>query len=240
MKRLARHIHRLMAGHDEGSVLTEFIIVAPVYLLLFGGLLLMCDMLMLKNKIVMLDQFITIAGTHRLMQGNDESAISNHIKSVFNGFMPGSVSSPASYANLYQSHNNQILANRWNAVYAGRIDVEYHLPDMIYELLSVQRVLFGDEKYTKQPTSYRFYADPTTGEFPGSTLCRYHIIQRNWTPQNGESGFNRAADAKRLIGDSILSNVVGDGWLFTEDTLGTETSSGNDVTYKQQLGSYAE
>ena len=33
---------------------------------------------------------------------------------------------------------------------------------------------------------------------------------------------------------------VGDGWLFTEDTLGTETSSGNDVTYKQQLGSYAE
>ena len=238
--KLARHILNLLTGRDEGSVLTEFLIVAPIYLLLFGGMLLMGDMLMLKNKIVMLDQFITVGGTHRLMLGNDENAIAGHIKSVFNGFTPGSVSSPASYANLYQSHNNQILANRWNAVYAGRIDVEYHLPDLIYELLSVQRVLFGDDKYTKQPTSYRFYADPATGDFPRPTLCRYHIIQRNWTPQNGESGFNRAAAANKLIGDSILANVIGDGWLFTEDTLGTESSSASDITYEQQLGSYAE
>lgn len=229
-----------MTGSDQGSVLTEFLIVAPIYLLLFGGMLLMCDMVMLKNKIAMLDQFITVGGTHRLMLGNNESAIAGHIKNVFNGFMPGSVNSPASYANLYQSHNGQILANRWNAVYAGRIDVEYHLPEMLYQLLSLQRTVFGDEKYTKQPVSYRFYPDPATGEFPGPNLCRYHVIQRNWTPQSGEKGFNRAADAKKLIGEAILGNVIGDGWLFTEDTLGSETPAGNDVTYKQQLGSYAE
>ena len=81
--KFARNIQRLMTGSDQGSVLTEFLIVAPIYLLLFGGMLLMCDMVMLKNKIAMLDQFITVGGTHRLMLGNNESARAGHIKNVF-------------------------------------------------------------------------------------------------------------------------------------------------------------
>lgn len=235
MKR--RLCHRLLFG-DKGSVLAEFIIVAPLYFLLFGGLLLFNDMLRLKNKITMLDMFVTIAGTNRLMKESG-SALKPKIEKVFQSFAPQSVSSPNAFGNLYESNDGTVLSNHWNAVYGGRIDVAYKLPTTVNALLSAQRLVSGDEKYHKTPTEYRFYTDSTTGEFPDEKECRFHLIERHWQPGSGDD-FDRTADAKDLLGDDVLKNVIGDAWLFTEDTLSASEASGNTSTYKQTLGDYAE
>ena len=224
---------------ESGSVLTEFLIVAPIYLMLFGALLMSHDMLRVKNKILMLDDFVTIVGTHRLMGGNDE-AITTKVKSTWGDFMPSSVRTPLMIANQYESSEGKSLANNWNAVYAGRVDVEYTLPTHVYSLLSMQRVLFGSEKDPWPPKSFRFYADPKTGEFPSERECRFHIIQRHWTAQNSKKGYDRTADAYKLIGDGIMSNVLKDAWLFTEEVQGASEVEGNDSTYKQQLAKYAD
>ena len=225
---------------ERGSVLTEFLIVAPLYLLLFGGLLLSNDMVRLKNKIAMVDVFVTMTGTHRFVGEEEAPKITEQVSHVWGDFMPGSVNSPLMIANEYQSSDGHTLSNRWNAVYAGRVDAEYRLPWMINSLLSVQRVVFGDKNYAKHPQVYRMYADPKTGEFPPENECRFHVIQRHWTTKASQKGFNRGADAYKLVGDGILNNVMGDAWLFTKSTLAAEETEGNDSTYKQQLAKYGE
>ncbi len=224
---------------ERGSVLTEFLIVAPLYLLLLGGLLLSHDMLRVKNKILMLDEFITVTGTHRYMRDNTD-AISTKATSIWGDFMPNSVKTPLMIANEYESNEGKSLANTWNAVYAGRVDVEYNLPTHINSLLSVQRIVFGDANTPPPPQSFRFYADPKTGQFPSERECRFHVIQRHWTSKSGKKGFDRAADAYKLVSDGIMSNVLKDSWLFAEEVQGTSSVEGNDSTYTQQLAEYAE
>ena len=226
-------------GSERGSVLTEFLIVAPLYLVLFGALLLSHDMLRVKNKILMLDEFVTVVGTQRLMRGKSDE-ISKKVLSTWGDFMPGSVATPLMIANEYESSEGKSLGNNWNAVYAGRVDVEYLLPTHINSLLSVQRIVFGDENTPAPPQSYRFYADPKTGQFPSERECRFHVIQRHWTGKSGKKEFNRTADAAKLIGDRIMSNVLQDPWLFAEDTQSASSVESNDSTYKQQLAKYAE
>lgn len=235
-----RRIETQTGRGEEGSVLTEFLLVAPLYLLLLGGLLLSNDMIRLKNKVAMVDMFVTMTGTNRLVGETEAAEITKEVGHVWGDFMPGSINSPLMIANEYQSSDGHTLSNRWNAVYAGRVDTEYRLPWMINSLLSVQRVVFGDEKYEKTPQVYRMYADPKTGEFPPENECRFHVIQRHWSPKGSKKGFNRGADAYKLLGDGIFSNVVGDAWLFTESTLSTGDSESNDSTYTQQLAQYGE
>lgn len=243
IKRIGCEFRRIIAGcrlDDGGSVLTEFLIVAPLYLVLFGGLLLSHDMLRVKNKILILDDFVTVTGTQRFMRSKGD-AITAHVTNLWKDFMPSTVTTPLMIANEYESSEGKSLGNNWNAVYAGRVDVEYKLPQHIYSLLSVQRIVFGDEKTPMPPSSYRFYADPKTGQFPSERECRFHVIQRHWTQEAGKKEFNRMADAAKLIGDKIMSNVIQDPWLFAEDTQAVSSSSeSNDSTYKQQLTKYAE
>jgi len=219
----------------------EFILVAPLYLLLFGGLLLTSEIVLLKNKVAMLDSFVTIGGTHRLMQG-DQSAMNKQIKSVFATFMPGSVSSPARIGDLFEQADGNILSNHWNAVFAGRADVEYKMPTLIYELMAVHRVLFGGEEDDEPPTTFKFYSDPATGEFPDadSKVYRFHVVQRQWEP-GSDSAYDRSKEAKKLVQSNIMSNVLADNWLFTKGEIASVEDSDSDTDeYKQQLGKYAE
>ena len=225
---------------DGGSVLMEFLIVAPLYLLMFGGLLLSNDMLRLKNKVQMLDAYVTVVGTHRNMRDQGD-AVAQSVDKMRGGFMPESVTIPMMLANEYQSSQGKTLSNKWNAVYAGRVDAEYRLPAHINSLLSVQRVVFGDENYPAPPQVYRFYADPKTGAFPSENECRFHVIQRHWTSNGGDKAYDRQADASQLVCDKIMANVLQDGWLFAEEVQGVSSSGeGNDATYQQQLAEYAE
>ena len=240
--RIGQKARRMFHGFrfgNGGSVLTEFLIVAPLYFVLFGGLLLSHDMLRVKNKILILDDFVTVTGTQRFMRGKGD-AITTHVTNLWKDFMPSSIKTPLMIANEYESSEGKNLANNWNAVYAGRVDVEYKLPTYVYSLLSVQRIVFGDQNTPAPPSSFRFFADPKTGEFPNERECRFHIIQRHWTPDTGKNGFNRDVKASKLIGDSIMTNVLQDAWLFSESAQGVSSVEGNDSTYKQQLAEYAE
>lgn len=225
---------------EEGSVLTEFLLVAPLYLMLLGGLLMSNDMVRLKNKVAMVDMFVTMTGTNRHVGEAEANAITEEVNNIWGDFLPGSINCPLMIANEYQSSDGSTLANRWNSVYAGRVDTEYRLPSLINALLSLQRVIFGDEKYGKQVQYFRMYADPVTGDFPPENECRFQVIQRHWTSKGAEKGFDRGADAYKLIGDGILSNVTSDAWLFTKSTLSTSEVEGNDSTYKTQLLKYGE
>jgi hypothetical protein len=231
-------LNKIWTG-DGGSVLTEFLIVAPLYLLLLGGLLLCNDMMRLKLKIQTLDCLVTLTGTHRLMRG-DGDKLAAQVNKTWGDFMPKSVKTPLMLANEYQSSEGKTLSNKWNAVYAGRVDAEYHLPTMINALLSVQRIVFGDENYPEHPQVFRFYADSKTGQFPPENVCRFHTIQRHWTTGGGDADYDRMADAYKLVCDQIMSNVLQDGWLFAEEVQGVTSASGNDATYSQQLADYAE
>ena len=224
---------------QQGSVLTEFLIVAPLYLLLMGGLLLSHDMLRVKNKILMVDDFVTVTGTHRMMRDSGD-AITKHVNGVWGDFQPQTVNVPLMIANEYQSNNGKKLVNKWNAVYAGRVDVEYKLPYLIHSMLSMQRIIFGDESWPEQPTSFRFYADPKTGAFPAENDCRYHVIQRHWV-QGGDKKFDRSQSAEKLVTNGVMANVLQDQWLFTDEVKGVSTSGDeNASSYKQQLAEYAE
>ncbi|MBR0458898.1 MAG: hypothetical protein IJJ26_06650 [Victivallales bacterium] len=212
--------------------------MAPLYLLLFGGLLLSHDLIRIKNKILMLDGFVTVTGTQRFMRSSGDGIV-KQVNKTWGDFMPKAVSTPLMIANEYETSQGKNLSNKWNAVYAGRVDVEYKLPSHINSLLSVQRIVFGDENSPAPIQKYRFFADPKTGSFPVENECRFHIIQRHWGP-GGDSGYDRAADAYKLIGSKIMTNVLQDGWLFADNVQGVETTEGNDATYKQQLAQYAE
>ena len=217
----------------------EFLIVAPLYLLMFGFLLLINDMVRLKNKVQMLDSFVTLVGTHRDMRGENDS-IAKQVDKIWGTFMPESVKVPLMIANEYQSSEGKTLSNKWNAVYAGRVDAEYHLPTHINSLLSVQRIVFGDKKTTAPLQVYRFYANPQTGAFPSENECRFHVIQRHWTSGSGEKGYDRSADAYKLISNKIMSNVLQDGWLFADEVQGVSSEEGNDASYERQLADYGE
>ena len=223
---------------EGGSVLTEFLLVAPMYLVLFGGLLLSHDMLRVKNKILMLDEFVTVTGTHRLLRDSG-AEITKQVTKTWGDFMPKSVSTPLMIANQYESSEGKHLANNWNAVYAGRVDVEYKVPENVHALLSIQRIVFGDKDTPPAPTSFKFFADAKTGQFPDERECRFHVIQRHWTP-GGKMEYDRSAEASKLISNGVMSNVLKDPWLFTKSAQGVSSVQGNDANYKQQLAKYAE
>ena len=224
---------------EQGSVLMEFLIVAPLFLLLLGGLLLSNDMLRLKNKILMLDEFVTVVNTHRTMQGNRDAAKSR-VDKTWGTFAPDSVYVSNILADEYEGDDGNGSSNNWNTLYAGRIDAEYRLPTTINSLLSVQRIVFGDENYSAPPQTFRFYADPKTGFFPNNKECRFHVVQRHWTPGQGNRDYDRIAQASELVCDDIAENIAQDSWLLLGNGSEVGRFSGNNRGHKQQLGEYAE
>lgn len=226
---------------DSGSVLTEFLLVAPLYLLLFGFLMLSNDLLRVKNKILMLDDFVTVTGTHRFMRESGDS-ITKHVNRIWGDFLPKSVNVPLMIANEYENSQGKQLVNGWNAVYAGRVDVEYKLPSIFNSMLSVQRVVFGDKDTPAPPQSFRFYANPQTGEFPSENDCRFHVIQRYWSRGTGDKKLNRGVYARVLVQGGIMANVLEDSWLFADQVKSTSTSTGEDESkpYEQMLLNYAQ
>ncbi len=225
---------------DGGSVLTEFVIVAPLYLLLFGGVLLLNDMIGLKSKVSELDVFVTVAGSHRAYAGQAEQ-VSAAIKRRVTAFLPGAVTIHNAIAEAFVTDEDVALRNNWNAVYAGRADVSYRQPEPFCYLLEVQNLVQG-EKFD-EPARYRFFADPATKDFPteGEKVYRFHLLQRHWTSGGGDGSYDRGASAASLVGDSILANVVGDDWLFTKKTSSVSSGVGGATEeYKIQLGKYTE
>lgn len=229
------------AGDDreQGSVLMEFLIVAPLYLLLLGGLLLSNDMLRLKNKILMLDEFVTVVNTHRSMQGNRDAA-RNRVDETWGTFAPDSVQVSNILADEYEGDEGGASSNNWGSLYAGRIDAEYRLPSTINSLLSVQRIVFGDENYSAPPQTFRFYANPRTGAFPSNKECRFHVVQRHWSPGSGSEEYDRGVQAEELVCGGIAENTAQDGWISLGNASDPGRFSGNSQGHKQQLGAYAE
>ncbi len=230
-----RHSFHLSA--DGGSVLVEFLLVAPLYLLLFGGLMLTNDLARLKNKAAVLDAYVTIGRTHRLC-GRSASAVDRHVKELFASFLPGAASSPYAFG---EKTEGKAVANKWGALYGGRIDVEYKMPTLFLEMMAVRRIVFGSKDEPKPMTVFRFYADPKTGEFPDDHEARFLQVQRFWEP-GGDHDVDRAAKGKSLVGDGIVGNVVADGWLFVsgDDSASAKLDTGKLSEYEQTLGEYAE
>ena len=235
---VGRHIFHWTA--DGGSVLVEFLLVAPLYLLLFGGLMLTNDLARLKNKAAVLDAYVTIGRTHRLC-GRSASAVDRHVKELFASFLPGAVSSPYAFGEKTEGTDGKAVANKWQALYGGRIDVEYKMPTLFLEMMAVRRILFGSKDESKPMTMFRFYADPKSGEFPDDHEARFFQVQRFWEP-GGDHDVDRTAKGESLVGDGILGNVLADGWLFVsdDDTASARLDTGKLSEYEQTLGEYAE
>ena len=213
---------------DSGSVLTEFLIVAPLYLALFGALMLLQDAMRVRGKVTMLDALVTEAGVHRLSD-SQETLKTKYIPQSFVTFAPGTVKMKHAHVDLFtdDSGGSHQLSNGFCAVFGGRMDIEYTMPDFIYSLMAVQQVLFGEGVPKREPMT--FFADDTKP-------YRFHFLQRH-----GDSD-ERATPAAQLISKGVLSKTLMDGWLFAEKAQGVEVkgAENSETEYRQQLGKYAE
>ena len=213
---------------DQGSVLTEFLIVAPLYLALFGALMLLQDAMRVRGKVAMLDTLLTEAGVHRLADAQ-KSLQDKFIPQSLSTFAPGSVKMKHAHVDVFSDDGGegQKMANTFCAVYGGRVDIEYKMPDFIYSLMAVQQVLFGNGVPKREPLA--FFAD-------NPNPYRFHFLQRN------SSSSERATPAGQLLSKGVLSKTLLDSWLFTSGTQGADiqSSENSDTDYKQQLGKYAE
>lgn len=212
----------------HGSVLMEFVIVAPLYFALLGGLFFVGELMLNRFRLMVGDHVGTwLAGT-RLMERDGEN---DAIGPLLQNYLFRDTLELA--GNIVVERDPDRLSY-FMALYKGGIkELSVSVPDWVRGMHYMYQCFSGNDN--SDLTTKRTY-DYLKGEDFRRSFSFHRIAP--WA-----EGYNRAASAAELVGNEILSNVLGDNWILSESELSEgrvsqESETSGQVT--RQLSEWSE
>ena len=213
---------RLVNGDSlrRGSVLMEFIIVAPLYFILLGGLFIVGDLAMNKIRFHIGEHFVTWVGASRYCPvvanggARDPDQIKAWVKPMYDLSIGGAIDNAGFRVDTPKEDVSQYFHNHFMQFYMGRIKkLPVKMPDWARGMLSMGDVMQGnainDEYATisfERGESFHSYS--------------FHRLPLAGIDTKAYDSYSRSKDipASQVVGDEILSHVVGaDAWINNLD-----------------------
>ena len=200
-------IHRLIR-ENKGSVLMEFILVAPVYFALWGGLFTVGELLLLNNRITVADRNMGYIIPY--LSENSPETQGKMLKVMIN--LTGKNVAEYEEADLgyeaftFKKVNNSasvITETNWGTMYATALTVRgVELPSFINGMLAVISVLSGDD-VKNEDFVY------SLGELQEEQLGRHYVLGRRSNVTYRNVGATKMLEtALKLSMENILGNPV--------------------------------
>ena len=203
--------HRLIR-ENKGSVLMEFILVAPVYFALLGGLFTVGELLLLNNRITVADRNMGYIIPY--LSENSPETQGKMLKVMIN--LTGKNVTEYKEADLgytkqspsftFKKVNNSasvITETKWGTMYATALTVNgVELPSFINGMLAVISVLSGDD-VKNEDFVY------SLGELQEEQLGRHYVLGRRSNVTYRNVGATKMLEtALKLSMENILGNPV--------------------------------
>ena len=200
----------------RGSVLMEFIVVAPLYFALLGGMYFVGELMLNRYRLAVGDHLGTwLAGT-RLM---DRSGGNDAIGGLFQDYLFRDTHELAGQLSIGRDTRGM---NYFMSMYGGGIKrLSISVPNWIRGMLYMHQAFSGgdmDDLKTKRTFDYFKDAD-------------YHRSFSFHRSSGWPSSHNRAASAFDIVNSEILANVLGDTWILSESNIQQSGSSNADGGY---------
>ena len=205
----------------RGSVLMEFVIVAPLYFLLLGGMFYVGEFLLNRVRINIGDNFLTWSVATRLKSA--EMPITSYLE---NWLFSESLEKARLTVDL---SSNSSEVNQFCGLFKGGIDrVEIGIPVWAMGMLTMHKIMVG-QMLSEDDTAARFdFFDENESNVRAVCLHRFNEL-------DAAPGYSRSKDipARDLLPQNNLANVISDGWINSEvqaKILGTQgTEHGGDI-----------
>ncbi len=203
--------HRLIR-ENKGSVLMEFILVAPVYFALLGGLFTVGELLLLNNRITVADRNMGYIIPY--LSENSPETQGKMLKVMIN--LTGKNVTEYKEADLgytkqspsftFKKVNNSasvITETKWGTMYATALTVNgVELPSFINGMLAVISVLSGDDVKNEEFVY-------SLGELQEEQLGRHYVLGRRSNVTYRNVGATKMLEtALKLSMENILGNPV--------------------------------
>lgn len=231
--------HDFTARGRDGSVLMEFIIVAPLYFILLGGLFAVADVAVSRIRLHISDHFVTWVGGSRLCPldedgRRDGALVQSQLKSLYDESIGGPLQED--YFKVDSERDDGTKINAFMGLYKGGVRVlRINVPSWARGMLASQDVVMN------------------TGDAPmlGSTIAFSCDYERSFCFNRfglaTSPAFNRdrnAIPAQDLATRGYLNNVVSDRWISQVDegdgSPPMTISAAQELPNGRKLGGFAE
>lgn len=187
-----------------GSVLMEFVIVAPLYFVLLGGLFIVGDLAMNRIRVHIGDHFVTwVAGCGV----TDNEKVKRWLKPMYDLSIGGNIDSAGFKVDKANDKDSKRL-NQFMALYMGHVKrLPLKMPDWARGMFGMEEAVFGSSPNDE-------YAN-VTFESEHFRSFSFHRLPHVKVDPKFNRDFNRTAiSATNLVQRGYLDNVYRDTWPY--------------------------
>jgi len=203
----------------RGSVLAEFVIVAPLYFVLLGGLLFVGEVSLNRLRMLVGDHAVTWLAATRFTQNRDDIAplLGDYLFADAMQLVGLGVVSP-----------DYDKVNGFVAMYKGGIKrLSISMPAWAHGMLSMQEIMTGGDVAASAVYDYLNDKDYQRS---------YSFHRHARYPDN----LDRDVAAESLIQENILMNVLVDDWILSESHVPADSASSSMGHITRALSGWSE
>lgn len=192
----------------------EFVVVAPLYFALLGGMFFVGEMALNRFRLLVGDHAGTwLAGT-RLM---DKSGGGDPIGALMQNFLFLDTHELAGAISVEPSPDR---LNYFMSMYSGGIKrLSVSVPNWMRGMLYMHQALSGgDMRDLREKRTYDFLSS--------EDFHRSFSFHRN---PSWPASHNRSAPAADIVGNDILMNVLYDSWILSDSSVPASSSTGSGI-----------
>lgn len=223
----------------EGSVLMEFVIVAPLYLVLLAGLFAVADLAVSRIRLHISDHFVTWVGGSRFCPlGEDGLRDGTLVQSQLRTLYDESIGGPLqeNFFKVDSDRDDGTKINAFMGLYKGGVRILLvNVPSWVRGMMSSQDVVMNTGE------------DPMLGSTVGFSCDYERSFCFNRFGLASTPDFNRdrnAVSAQDVATCGYLNNVVSDSWISqVGDGTGSPSMSitvAQELPNGRKLGGFAE
>lgn len=196
----------------RGSVLMEFVLVAPLYFALLGGLFIVGGLLVNRMRMHMSDHLVTWIGASRLCPGSvdsqtgekqkDSQIVQSLVNQLFDRAVGGIEPDKESFVVKWDDSNELRVNGFMGFYYGGITKLPVSVPSWIRGMLGMQGAVTGDG------TSEWFNME--TAEFDCGYFRSYSFHRLSSTSRSRET---RGID---IASGGVLESVLNEIWIGSE------------------------
>lgn len=223
-----------------GSVLMEFVVVLPLYLLLLGGLFLVADLAVNKLRKHIGDELVTWVGASRFCpQDNTGQRDSGRVAALLLPLFERSIGG-AVIGFKVNSKEETLWQNNFMSCYAGGIiKLPIHMPEWVRGMMAVSDLMSGKSNSEWRNQSEIQIACDTSQT---TVFQRQALSGIDMDSDMGDAvSRDRAISACDVVVRGYLDNVVNGEWIHLDESgAGPALTAPQSIPKGRLLGVFAE
>lgn len=196
---------------NKASVLMEAILVMPLYLLLFGGMMLCGDVALGGGKLLSANRFLAWTAKDRIIDATRDGDILQYAKSFFSNeiWQYSSQLTENEYALYYESSSGDRVSNWWSHLLSSSIPLELQNVPPLYKgmIVANEIMLQGDKEV---PLSQRNFLLSQKKQFS------HYVLKTSNISSNQKA--SRDLHGQQLAQSMRWLEIAHDTWISKETT----------------------